>query len=237
MYSSTFSIDLVIMLIIFLIILIYIFFILRNKVPYPVKSSLKLSDYYILSIILTYLVIGGYQQYFWTKKNKISDPVTIPSCFIDNYITKNDEWVYIYNFVYYFIFGLVIITLKTYKEALIIVLGGLILLSGLSIIWYLYPNIVPERIEAKNYFMKKTQTIDENTNNACPSAHVVLAMYSYYIIRKLFGNIITLIIPILISYSCLKTSQHLTIDIVFGIIYCIIVYNIILKKIFPAVFK
>ena len=68
MYSSTFSIDLVIMLIIFLIILPYIFFILRNKVPYPVKSSLKLSDYYILSIILTYLVIGGYQRIFGRKK-------------------------------------------------------------------------------------------------------------------------------------------------------------------------
>ena len=35
-----------------------------------IKSQLKLSDYYIICIILTYLVIGGYQQYFWTKNNK-----------------------------------------------------------------------------------------------------------------------------------------------------------------------
>ena len=69
MKHGTFSIDLVLMLIIVLIIFPYLFFKVRNKVPYPVKSSLKLKDFYILSILLTYLIIGGYQQYFWTKDN------------------------------------------------------------------------------------------------------------------------------------------------------------------------
>ena len=70
-------------------------------------------------------------------------------------------------------------------------------------IWYLYPNIVPEKIEAKNYFMKKHKQLMKILIMRV-QVLTLCVMYSYYIIRKLFGNIVTLIIPILISYSCLK---------------------------------
>lgn len=76
-------------------------FFFQIKTYLKIKSQLKLSDYYIICIILTYLVIGGYQEYFWTKNNKLRDPVTVPKTFIDDMISKNDIWVYIYNFIYY----------------------------------------------------------------------------------------------------------------------------------------
>ena len=64
MKHGNFSIDLVFILIVVLSIFPYVFFKVKDKVPYPVKSSLKLQDFYILSILLTYLVIGGYTNYF-----------------------------------------------------------------------------------------------------------------------------------------------------------------------------
>jgi len=67
-HHGTFSIDLVIMLVAIVVIIPYVFFNIRSYVPYPVKSNLKLQDYYILIILLVYLVIGVYQQYFGLKK-------------------------------------------------------------------------------------------------------------------------------------------------------------------------
>ena len=59
------------LLVIGVIIIPYVFYNIRLLVPYPVKSNLKLHDYYIIIILLVYLVIGIYQQYFWTKQNKL----------------------------------------------------------------------------------------------------------------------------------------------------------------------
>jgi hypothetical protein len=240
-HHGIFSIDLVIMLIIFVIIIPYIFYNIRYLVPYPVKSNLKLHDYYIIIILLVYLVIGVYQQYFWTKNNKLRKEKIIPKTKIDEYfydiIGENDNWVYIYNFIYYFIFGLVIISIRDYKHFAIIVIGGIMMLTGLSIIWYLFPNDIHSRMKTDKYFLKKTQIIDTDGNNASPSAHVVFAMYSFYLLKNIIGYIPALIIPILISISCMATTQHVSSDIILGIIYSILFYNFILKKIFPTIFK
>ena len=236
MKHGTFSIDLVLILITVLLIFPYLFFNVRNKVPYPVKSTLKLEDYYILSILLTYIVMGGYQQYFWTKDNMLTDAITVPVTYLDNIIEKNDWWVYIYNFIYYIIFGFVLVSIKDYKHFVLLTSGAFLLLSGLSIIWYTIPNITPERMKTNQYYLSKTQKIDNNKNNACPSAHVVFAMYSYYLLRGVIGEFYALLIPIIISISCIKTSQHVLLDILSGIIYTFIVYNFVLNKVNPTVF-
>lgn len=237
MKHSVFSIELVFMLIIVLTFIPYLFFLVRDKVPYPVKSSLNLQDFYILAILLTYLVIGGYQQYFWTKDNMLTTPFTVPELYLDKMLKKNDSWVYIYNFFYYMIFGFILVSIKDYKHFALTVIGAFILMTGLTVIWYLFPNITPERMKTKNYMLSKTQKIDNNKNNALPSAHVVFAMYSYYLLRHVIGEFYASLIPIMISISCLKTSQHVTLDVLSGIIYCYIVYNFILKKAVPDIFK
>jgi len=240
-HHGNFSIDLVLMLVVVVIIIPYIFFNIRLHVPYPVKSSLKLQDYYILTILLVYLVIGVYQQYFWTKKNKLRKEKIIPKTKIDkifySIFGENDTWVYIYNFIYYFIFGLIVISIRDYKHFAFIILGGIIMMTGLSIIWYLFPNEIEQRMKTDKYFLQKTQTIDAYGNNCCPSAHVAFAMYSFYLLKNVIGYTPAILIPILISISCMTTTQHVFTDIVFGAIYSILVYNFILKKIFPTTFK
>ena len=239
---SVFSIDLVFMLIITVIIIPYIFYNIRNKVPHPVKTTLKLSDYYILTIILVYLVIGVYQQYFWTKSNKLREETIMPKTIIDkiinNIFTMNSFWIYIYNLIYYLIFGFIIISIKDYKHFAIIAVGAIILLTGLSIIWYIFPNIVDERIDTKDiYLFEKTQQIDTNHNNGCPSAHVVFAVFAFYLLKNVIGFFPALLFPIFISLSCIVTSQHVSTDVFFGIIYTIIMYNFVLHKLSPKVFQ
>ena len=240
-HHGNFSIDLVIILVAVVIIIPYVFFNIRSYVPYPVKSNLKLQDYYILIILLVYLVIGVYQQYFWTKKNKLRKEKIIPKTKIDkifySIFGENDSWIYIYNFIYYFIFGLIVISIRDYKHFAIIVIGGIIMMTGLSIIWYLFPNYVSSRMKTNKYFLKKTQVIDREGNNACPSAHVAFAMYSFYLLKNIIGYIPAIVIPILISISCMTTTQHVFTDIILGVIYSILVYNFILKNIFPTIFK
>jgi hypothetical protein len=91
-------------------------------------------------------------------------------------------------------------------------------------------------MKTNKYFLSITQKIDNNNNNACPSAHVVFAMYSYYLLRGVIGEFYASLIPIIISISCLKTTQHVVLDILFGVIYSYIVYNFVLKKVNPTVF-
>jgi membrane-associated phospholipid phosphatase len=135
------------------------------------------------------------------------------------------------------VFGFIIISVKDYKHFAVLVLGAIAMMTGLSIIWYLFPNIVDVRINPKNYFLKKTQAIDSNHNNACPSAHVVFAMYSFYLLRNVIGYYPAALIPILISISCITTTQHVTTDIIFGLLYTIIFYNFILVKLAPEYFS
>ena len=87
----------------------------------------------------------------------------------------------------------------------------LILLSGLTIIWYIFPNIVPKRMETNNYFFSKTKQIDKNLNNACLEVCCICSLFLLFI-RNTIGDKLSLLIPILISHSCLKTSQHLFTD-------------------------
>jgi hypothetical protein len=240
-HHGTFSIDLVMMLVAGVVIIPYVFYNIRLYVPYPVKSNLKLQDYYILIILLVYLIIGVYQQYFWTKKNKLRKEKIMPKTKIDkifySIFGENDNWVYIYNFIYYFTFGLIVISIRDYKHFATILIGGILMMTGLSIIWYLFPNEVEQRMKTNKYFLQKTQDIDAYGNNCCPSAHVAFAMYSFYLLKNVIGYIPAILIPILISISCMATTQHVFTDIILGIIYSILFYNFILKNIFPTSFK
>jgi membrane-associated phospholipid phosphatase len=156
---------------------------------------------------------------------------------LHHFFKNNDIWTYIYNFIYYFVFGFIIVSIKDYKHFAIVVLGAISMMTGLSFIWYLFPNTVETRVIPKNYFLKKTQLIDNNNNNACPSAHVVFAMYAFYLLRNVIGYIPAVLIPIIISISCCITTQHVLIDVFMGILYAVLFYNLILKKISPDNFK
>jgi hypothetical protein len=62
-------------------------------------------------------------------------------------------------------------------------------------------------------------------------------MYSFYLLRNVIGYYPAALIPILISISCITTTQHVTTDIIFGLLYTMLFYNFILVKIAPEYFS
>jgi hypothetical protein len=56
------------------------------------------------------------------------------------------------------------------------------------------------------------------------------------VVKNIIGYLPALLIPILISISCMATTQHVSTDIILGVIYSILFYNLILKNIFPSIF-
>ena len=91
------------------------------------------------------------------KDNMVRNPFIVPKIFLDDILKKNDLWVYIYNFLYYFIFGFILVTIPNYKHFAVIIIGALILMTGLSIIWYIIPNKTPKNENRQIFFIKNTK--------------------------------------------------------------------------------
>ena len=241
MLHGVFTIDLVGILLGAQTVLPFCFYQVRNWVPHPVESDLTLSDYYIICCLMMYLVIGSYQQNFWTKKNKRCPEIVMRKTAVDRLVvrvfTANENWVYVYNGIYYAVIGGVIISVRDYKHFAVLYLGGVAILSGLTVIWWVAPTVVePPKPATSSYYLSKTQAVDLNLNNSCPSAHCAIAMYSFYLLRGLLGGGPAAIIPILVSISCITTGQHVAYDAVAGVLHTAAVYNWVLKPLAPNYF-
>jgi hypothetical protein len=185
------------------------------------QNNLKLIDFYVMSAILVFLVVGGYQLYFYPQryyKNKPHKKIyEIPETVVDRYIPKITWTVYIYNFLYYFSFGVLLIFIKSYKEFVYLCFRALLLLVSLFVFFMLIPNKLHESTRdtnETNHFLKLTQSCDD-LMNAFPSAHVAIAVFIAFEMKKYIGNI-AYIFPLVIAASCLCTKQHYFIDCVGG---------------------
>lgn len=240
MLHGVFTIDLVGILIGAQTVLPFCFYQARDLVPHPVESDLTLTDYYIICGIFMYLIIGSYQQYFWTKKNKRCPETVLRKTAVDHLVvrvfTSSEKWIYVYNLIYYVVIGGVVISVRDYKHFAVVFLGASAVLSGLTVIWWVAPTVVEPPKRASSYLFKNTQSIDLNLNNACPSAHCAIAMYAFYMLRGLLGDGPAASIPILVSISCITTGQHVYIDAVAGVLYTAAVYNWALKPLAPNYF-
>ncbi len=186
------------------------------------QNKFTLLDFYIMSAILLFLVVGGYQLYFYPQRyhkyysheRKIHE---IPETIIDRHIPKISSAVYIYNFLYYIGFGVLLIFIKSYKEFVQLCFNALLLLVSLFLFFMLVPNKVHESTRdanEPNQFLKLAQSCDDITN-AFPSAHVAIAVFIAFEMKKYIGNS-AFIFPLLIFGSCLCTKQHFFIDCIGG---------------------
>ena len=186
------------------------------------QNKFTLLDFYIMSAVLLFLVVGGYQLYFYPqryhKHHSTEEKIfEIPETIIDRYIPKITSAVYIYNFLYYIGFGVLLIFIKSYKDFIYLCARALLLLVSLSLFFILLPNKIHESTRdanETNHFLKLTQSCDDLTN-AFPSAHVAIAVFIAFEMKKYIGNSAYLF-PLLIFGSCLCTKQHFFIDCIGG---------------------
>ncbi len=196
------------------------------------QQKMYLYDYYAMALILVFLVIGGYQLYFWCQYNSLNQVYEIPETQFDKMIPKYDDSVYIYNFIYYIGFGLCLIAVKSYKQFVYILVAAFGLLITLSLFFITFPTKLPEHTrnkDEKQPFLKLTQKYDQLLN-AFPSAHVALSVFVAFVAYPLVGWYSTLF-PLLITGSCLTTKQHFTIDCVGGFVWGL-VYSLLVKRVF-----
>lgn len=197
------------------------------------QNNFLLKDFYILSFLIIFLTIGGYQLYFYPQKyHKYNDDfINIPETRIDKYIPKISWTIYIYNFVYYIGFGAILIFIKSYKEFIELCFYALLLLSSLVTFFMIFPSILPSNTRNINYenaFIQLTQSCDKLTN-AFPSAHVAIAVFIAFILKKYIGNY-AFIFPLLIFTTCLTTKQHFILDCAGGALWGYIFSRLIFKQ-------
>ena len=109
------------------------------------------------------------------------------------------------------------IFIKSYKEFVYLCFRAILLLLSLFFFFMLLPNKLHESTRdanEPNHFLKLAQSCDD-LMNAFPSAHVAIAVYIAFELKKYIGKSAYLF-PLLIFGSCLCTKQHFFIDCIGG---------------------
>jgi membrane-associated phospholipid phosphatase len=118
---------------------------------------------------------------------------------------------------------------QTIEQWAWVMFGAYLLLTAVCACFYFLPNTVPDsfrRVPSGNHrsfserFLHFVQGYDQNTNNACPSAHCVFAVYLTVVSggAEFWGPLIWFF-PIIIAFSCLFTKQHVAIDTIVGSVF------------------
>ena len=179
------------------------------------------TDYVVNLILSVFLIIGGYQFYFWCQRNVIWQPRDL-SLGIDERIPYWPVWVWIYSFLYYPMILYINLVVESPREFTHLVISYILLLGFQMIFFLLFPAQTPEGWRARNgrrnlseRFLAFVQNID-GRSNSFPSMHCSVAMLTaLHLVPHLGPSIFAF--PVLIGLSCLFTKQHFVIDVPVGL--------------------
>lgn len=192
-------------------------------------SKMPYFQYLELTALITAIVAGGYQLYFWTQRNSSFFKTRCLKIFIDDYIPFWPKWIWIYSFLYYVLIGGILISIDSLDKGVVIIFGGLVLLTLQCVFFILFPAINPpewRQFEANTIskrYLKFVQSYDSE-NNCFPSMHCSLATYISLTLHPLLGGWEWGFVS-LIAISCLFTKQHQIMDVIPGIILGYLVYG------------
>lgn len=195
------------------------------------NSPLTYYQYLVFTSVVAVIVVGAYQIYFWTEANNYFFKTRCLKTKLDDKIPFWPQWVWVYSFIYYFMIGLVIVSLNSLEEGIYLIFGGLFLLV-IQCIWYIiYPCTVPPKWRKykvnsiSTRFLKFVQGCDKG-RNCMPSMHCSLATYIAFLTYPILSYF-SFIFAGLIAISCLFVKQHQILDIPPAILLGWIVYVIV----------
>jgi len=196
-------------------------------------SQLQFLGYQQFAAMVTFVVAGGYQLYFWVQRNRIRRPAICLKISFDDLIPFVPQWIWLYSFLYYLMFGIMIVSFQNLAEGIHIIFGGLMLLVVSCAIFYFYPTYVPQefrRFEVNTLstrYLSFIQSMD-NERNAFPSMHCALGTYVGLVIMNLpvFGIWISSLYIVFIVVSCLLVKQHVIADTIAGVVLGGVVFQI-----------
>ncbi len=179
------------------------------------------TDYVVNLILSVFLIIGGYQFYFWCQRNVIWQPRDL-SLALDERIPYWPSWVWIYCCLYFPTILCINLVVESAREFTHLVISYIMLLGFQMIFFMLFPAQTPEGWRVRNgrrnlseRFLAFVQSIDDRSNSF-PSMHCSVAMLTALHLVPNLGSAI-FAFPVLIGLSCLFTKQHFAIDVPVGL--------------------
>jgi hypothetical protein len=180
------------------------------------KLNIEFLDVFSCTSSLAVALVIGYQLFFLVQFATLGRQTQVVFCTLDTRIPFVVEWVWIYGGFYYGLIGIPVVFIKKSVECFDFITGGLVLLMLLSPIYLLFPTSCPSawrRFEVHNAsgrFLKFIQSFD-NGRTCLPSLHCVLAAYSASFLPT---SPFSLLIPVLVSISCVFVKQHSVLEII-----------------------
>ena len=194
---------------------------------------MTLLEYYQFCVVLTAVVAGGYQLYFWAQRNKLHMPAKSMELAVDDWIPFMPSMVWIYSLLYYVMIGFTAISIRDISQGVHFISGGLLLLSTGALFYYLYPTSVPASYRAykidslSTRYLAFIQSMD-NERNAFPSMHSAIAAYVGLVVSDLpvIGPWLGYGYIFVIAVSCVTTKQHVLVDTIAGVLLGVAVFYV-----------
>jgi len=185
-------------------------------------SSLTFLNCLSLYVILTFVVVGGYQLFFWAQNFSQKFPARSMETKLDGYIPFIPQFSWCYSFIYYLLIGLTTISFKSMEQAAVVIFGGVVVLALGCLIYCFFPVKCPISYRsfsakcASTRFLKFIHHYDKG--RACmPSMHCAICSYVCAFLFPVIGDLSYAFVA-LIALSCLFVKQHQILDIVPGIL-------------------
>ena len=177
-------------------------------------------DYGIELTLSVFLIVGGYQFYFWCQRNMLTEPREL-RLRIDDLIPYRPNWVWIYSFLYYPAILYTNLVIQSPREFTHVARSYLLLLALQMGVFISFPVATPaewrRRHAPKTYserFLSFVQRFDTRSNSF-PSMHTSVATLTALHLQPSLGAW-AWAFPILVGLSCLFTKQHYVIDLPAG---------------------
>lgn len=187
-------------------------------------------DYIHHLILSIFLIVGGYQFYFWCQGRELRTPRAMELS-IDRLIPYRPGWVWIYSFLYYPIILYVNLVVESPRHFAQLAISYLILLFSQMAFFLLFPVETPpswrrlnRRRNLSERFLAFVQSFDARSN-CFPSMHCSVAMLTSLHLFPALGPSAFLFAG-LIAVSCLFTKQHYILDLPAGILLGWLIYEL-----------
>jgi len=178
------------------------------------------ADYLVHLVLSVFLIVGGYQFYFWCQRHPLTAPREFPLA-VDSWIPYRPGWVWIYSCLYYPAILYTNWIVNSPRQFTHLVTSYLILLAFQMVFFLAFPVRTPETWRTQNTgrtwserFLALVQRFDDRSNSF-PSMHTSVAMLTALHLYPRLGPW-ALLFPVVIGLSCLFTKQHYVLDVPAG---------------------
>jgi membrane-associated phospholipid phosphatase len=178
------------------------------------------SDYVIQLTLSVFLIVGGYQFYFWCQRNALTEAreLRLP---VDDLIPYRPSWVWVYSFLYYPVILYTNLVIASPRDFTHLAMSYLLLLALQMACFLVFPVETPEQWRPgqaprnrSERFLFFVQRLDARSNSF-PSMHTSVAMLTALHLLPTLGPW-AWAFPVLIGLSCLFTKQHYVLDVPAG---------------------